>query len=688
MKQLKAGRKGFMKKQQLMECIRDFALQQSGAVTLDDLVECVQQREPGFDDDDRLYNIACESGCFFEDERVDDEYVFIPRHCFFKGAEFRVKPLPEEVEGGFLIPGHRFVPFICRSVFPSKAVLTLPDGSAAETRSVALPVDTARKCLVFFGEMGLIDYLIVEDRKNASCYQPPFNQPVELTVFDLRAFYRQSGFKSGDTLMLTVEDWLKGAFSVRHLPAQGRAVDFAATHAWAAALRQGFEQMRSIESPSADCTEQMALMLCCAELDEESPSVLSNPPMTLPEFFNKQKDLTIKSMNQLSFFWPVDEPVEERWADIMDEDDLEPETELDALFQLLNLSLDAEDAEAYMRDALAGGGDDPLAVLDRVLHGRTVFFPNEMIRQELIDLWTELWDDVCERHDPSDDNFREGRTVFLRLNDQCLKILRDLDKTAVTPQEMLTNPAYLQLTEMSTMIHSALVMGNQPDAAAESLPIPLDQVESMIGSLLDAIAAELLPQNSGRRGKMKKGPVYQLKITLMHSKPPIWRRVLVPAEMPLEKLHDVIQAVFGWGNAHLHQFIKDGLFYQPDGGGDRDFFPMKEKEDSHECRVCDLLCREKDTLLYEYDFGDSWDHQVVLEKIREPKKGELLPLCVKGARACPPDDCGGIGGYYQLLETLNGPECTEKEELLDWAGGPIDPEVFSLAAANSRLQRL
>ncbi|MCK5463263.1 MAG: plasmid pRiA4b ORF-3 family protein, partial [Bacteroidales bacterium] len=119
--------------------------------------------------------------------------------------------------------------------------------------------------------------------------------------------------------------------------------------------------------------------------------------------------------------------------------------------------------------------------------------------------------------------------------------------------------------------------------------------------------------------------VYQIQIALKGSKPKIWRRVLIPSDISMSDFHYVIQAVMGWTNSHLHQFIQHGLFYtEPQEG----MWDEMDAEDYTDLRVSDLLTREKDTLIYEYDFGDSWGHQITLEKV-VPQTGETqLPVCL------------------------------------------------------------
>lgn len=675
-----------MKNQELVDLIEGFARKQSGSFSFEELAEHASRLKT-FDDEaeDRLWDLACESDWLFEDDREMFSDRFIPRHAVFQGAEFRVTPLEEELAGGYLVPGHRFSPFLSREVFPGEAVLKLPDGSAVPTRTIQQGVSEVHRFLLFFGQFGAIDYLLSDSEENAASLQPPFEGLVSMTVFDLSDFYTQCGFKEGDSLMLTVDDWLKGEFSVRQVPAQKGTLDFNATQAWTHALRLGFEEARLDAGLNHDCYEQAARMLWLAECNEDTPSVLQNPPLSLATFFNMQKDLKIQTTGQVSFFWPEGEPIESRMLNSLADDiGMEPETELDACFGLLGLSLSSDEAEAYMRDALSRGVKKPDKVLARVIQGRVLHFPTSEEQKKFNRLWRELWDEVCKTHEPSRDPHREMRSVFLDLNDQCLAVLREMDRNMTNPSAIMNNPAHLQLGELSSLISSALLMCNQTDEAPEEFPLPLDEMARDMSAAIRDLSERLKQPDGAKPMADAGGPVYQLKISLKYSKPPIWRRVLVPAGMELEALHEVIQAVFGWTNSHLHQFIDGRTFYQP--GAENDGLMGMRNEDSAGVRVQDLLRREKDKLVYEYDFGDSWEHVVLLEKILPHDPAQSLPVCIKGKRACPPEDCGGIPGYYHLLELLNGPECEEKEELLDWIGAPMDPEAFDLEEIDARIR--
>lgn len=178
-------------------------------------------------------------------------------------------------------------------------------------------------------------------------------------------------------------------------------------------------------------------------------------------------------------------------------------------------------------------------------------------------------------------------------------------------------------------------------------------------------------------------PLYQLKITLRSSRPPIWRRVGVRADMPLSSLHAVIQIAMGWTDSHLHQFILGRTFYgEPDPSSFSDEM-LNEKRHT----VRDLAPEAKQKFIYEYDFGDSWMHEVKVEKILSPDLSFKHPVCLAGEHSCPPEDCGGLWGYYNLLDALANPKHPEHTAMKEWIGEDFQPEPFDLAATNGSLQR-
>ena len=204
---------------------------------------------------------------------------------------------------------------------------------------------------------------------------------------------------------------------------------------------------------------------------------------------------------------------------------------------------------------------------------------------------------------------------------------------------------------------------------------------------------------------------YQIRITLKGAKPPIWRRVALPANVTLGELHVVIQIVMGWTDDHLHQFMLkskgrkqswdvlagmaqegrwDEMFTRTQEtrvfgpsldpmGGELDM----DGEDEDAVTLGEVCPKVKSKLIYEYDFGDGWQHVIEVQKIIEP--GVEQPVCLAGKKACPPEDCGGLWGYYGLLEAVADPKHEQHEDMLEWLGGEFDPDAFDLEEVNTIL---
>lgn len=219
----------------------------------------------------------------------------------------------------------------------------------------------------------------------------------------------------------------------------------------------------------------------------------------------------------------------------------------------------------------------------------------------------------------------------------------------------------------------------------------MDVVGRMTGDQLGKAAATSNPKGKAttaatkkaRSKKNKDDVIYQLKITLKHIRPPIWRRVLVPGSLTLSQLHGVIQtAMAGWYDSHLHEFEIDGAQYGlPAPPGDNWGMPV-----TNEAKVTlENVLREKQKFLYTYDFGDDWQHEILVEKLLARDPTMNYPICLKGKRACPPEDCGGPWGYAELLEILANPHHPEYESRQEWLIADFDAEVFDLEAVNEAL---
>jgi len=180
-------------------------------------------------------------------------------------------------------------------------------------------------------------------------------------------------------------------------------------------------------------------------------------------------------------------------------------------------------------------------------------------------------------------------------------------------------------------------------------------------------------------------PIYQIKIGLRDAKPPIWRRVLVQADVSLARLHSIIQIAFGWDDSHMHVFETP---YGDFGRPDRELGYRAEKPVTLE----QVAQQAKDKIQYTYDFGDSWSHEILVEKVLARDPALSYPRCVGGRRAAPPDDSGGIWGYESLVEALTDPRHPDHQDRLEWMGlddaSQFDAAAFDPEQVNQALAKL
>jgi hypothetical protein len=189
--------------------------------------------------------------------------------------------------------------------------------------------------------------------------------------------------------------------------------------------------------------------------------------------------------------------------------------------------------------------------------------------------------------------------------------------------------------------------------------------------------------------KATQAPVYHLKVSLEGVEPAIWRRLQVPGNASLGWLHAVLQVAMGWTNSHMHQFIVGERLYSDPRFGLEEYEGDPSVFDENTTGIMEVAPRTKAAFVYEYDFGDSWEHRIIVEKILDPDPAVAgLAQCLAGERACPPDDCGGVYGYANLLEAIMDPKHEEYEDMMEWLGGKFDPEAFDCDRINRYLRKL
>lgn len=226
------------------------------------------------------------------------------------------------------------------------------------------------------------------------------------------------------------------------------------------------------------------------------------------------------------------------------------------------------------------------------------------------------------------------------------------------------------------------------EKAAAAVPhTSMGMVRNSLRHIID-LTAQALDRSQGIGAIPASERLYQFKITLLDSRPLIWRRIQVKDGI-LDKLHEHIQTAMGWTNSHLHHFWIDSQLYGDNPMLLRDNFEEMAYKDSTSTKLSDILPKsgKRFSFEYEYDFGDGWRHEILYEGCLWAERGGRYPLCVEGERACPPEDVGGVWGYQEFLEAMADPDHEQHEDFSEWIGGRFDPEAFDTAKATKRMRR-
>lgn len=201
----------------------------------------------------------------------------------------------------------------------------------------------------------------------------------------------------------------------------------------------------------------------------------------------------------------------------------------------------------------------------------------------------------------------------------------------------------------------------------------------------------MVPDNARRLarpapGQQSRETVYQLKVTLLGTDPPVWRRFTIPSGVTLHRVHLVLQEVMGWTNSHLYRF-EIGAKEYAEPHPDNEFYELPFRN-SKRAKLGQLVREKGARFLYQYDFGDGWMHKLVVEDILEREAGKPDLACLAGDRACPPEDCGGTRGYAEMLEVIGDPDHEEYLDTMTWLGGRFDPDTFDVEAVDGKLRSM
>ena len=684
----------------LERILEEFILGRKGKIALDELLLAVQAKAGKNVGEKEILDVLETRALAFS----RDLESFMPRHVFFRNAKFMISPTEEEAKERILFPGHRFVPFCSLGVRPWNCTLKT-DGVLVPRAEATRKLKALAVYHSLFGTESLPGILIADHPANEEPLLTASGPSTEavLTVYDFSVPFEKWGFKFGDGLLFTVEDWSEGIYSVDHVPAKERKSLMKKSKDWIERMEKGF--LKAFDDLGLDypMEEQIAYGYYYA-----GKEALKQPPIHLGGFIDSSSKVNFVEYGMETRLWNEThlDPALLRLPETLEAEGATGS--IDAIFRDLGISLSEVELEAYMRDELFHRREEPEEVLKRVFSGRPLQFYSDEQLDDFVKYFDKLWKRVQRSYNFfADQHAGKVREKILVLLDRHIEWLRSLDSRGISAEALPVKEMTLA-AQTSAFLETYLRIFNKKNPVSEAeIDEVLDllpQIDSSLEGLRRSIEESLKGREGAaparnlklvkaeageRKGRGKQArQAFVLKIALQHLKPPVWRRLKLAGDFTLAELHEALQVAMGWDNYHAHSFLIDSRFYAP---ADEEGRTSDDEIDEAQVTLEELGFSEGAKFRYTYDFGDDWVHLVSVEEVvseePSPEKDSPRVQCLAGKRACPPEDCGGAAGYEEILEALKAPHKKKYRERLDWLGD-YDPEAFDLEAVNARLQGL
>ncbi len=250
-----------------------------------------------------------------------------------------------------------------------------------------------------------------------------------------------------------------------------------------------------------------------------------------------------------------------------------------------------------------------------------------------------------------------------------------LENMANLPQANLENYVTSEIVDMDDDYDTSELANTQ-----SVLRVVIKSFDTVINHkpIMQIVKSEMDTTDTKQSNSAAKS-VYQIRISIDNIQPPIWRRILVKDNITLDEFHEIIQITMGWEDYHLYNFRINNQHYSIPTDN---FFEISDYN-SEEILLRSVVKKEKQKFRYTYDFGDNWQHTILIEKILPIDKNQKYPVCIKGKRACPPEDCGGVWGYENFRDAIEDEKHPEHKDMLEWIDDDFDPEEFDLNEINS-----
>ena len=699
------------------DAFQDFLDASTTAFTSEELVDYIRSRHPGgtrrLEEDLRAILHARRLAFPCEDGR------WLTRRGAFEGRAVLAKPSRVELENGVFFPGHRALPLMNPLRMPHELSFTYK-GEAVPRTSIEAAPDELYGYYDLFGEEYAPQYIARDNRENEKAYNAdPYEDPPEVSVqcLDLRSMYREVGFRPGDYLLLRCSDWQQGIFAIEHIPAQeahagmgpgallpGDIPGQKGPEDWEKALRAGFARAFDYVGPGNSTEEQIAFAWWFA-----GDRAFSLPAFSLEEFlWERDNGIETVPFGMETRFWHVgkDIPLGGPWEHNGDDG---TRTEMEKRLDSVGIHSSEYILDGFVLDSFWRGQSDPALTLDRII-------PTGLVVDEVTRFWLfRFIIEAIEDLGPGYNSFADRTRGPLR-NRACelfsaitgLEAALGTARNARDPSpEWL--PAHLFVTLSQLRLHCGNLLEDidwedsfetqSPEAVDNALTNLEDSYADLREELEDARRAwrknklsivrprkpsqyhpgqapDSTEEDTGRDGEagISNTSWYAIQASLVGTK--VWRRLHVPANISLAKLHALIQNTMGWSAERLHGFVAGDAVY---GQGQ-----AQEGLDEGLTSIGDLVDAGKRELNYDYDYSAEWEFKLrLLHEVPAPTEAQVS--CQAGEGAAPPERVGGPLRWRRLIQALaKGPE-SERREAIAVLGEDFDPAHFDLAALNARL---
>ncbi|MDR3343200.1 MAG: plasmid pRiA4b ORF-3 family protein [Treponema sp.] len=728
------------KQEQLEKDLEDFMLNQSGAFQLTDMMHALPGKKTI--SKQGLIEILRDHPLVFS----RDFETCMPRHVYFQDARFLVSPREEEIAQGILIPGHRFLPFYASDrILPWNCTLITGEQAEVPRKMARQSLKSLQVYFTLFGPGSVVPMLYQDqahsspapalslvdngriDNSRISTIRVDNNlvrtsgiyedTPFDLTVFDCADLYQAWQVTAGDSLLLEVKDWLKGIFTVSFMARARQQELMMWSGGWIKKLEQGFRETFNTFNLQKSIEEQIAYAYYFA-----GKELLQEPPIHVGGFLDVSDKVYLISFGIEGKLWHEQEIDTSQLLQMIDKTPVKKAEGFNGFLESLSVPCSEVEIEAFMRDELfrhkgeftgdaEGEYSDP--VLERLL-GKDIDYFSRVQQKTLYKYCTKLWTKVFKSYNFFQDQAAgKVRAGLLGILEEYFAWLRNMGKMQVNPEDIpmqiMAGLGQCVVTLTGFLKRLNTYDGATPQEIAvlyEMLPQITETMESLKEKALEHLKTNMpRPGNSGLRlvraqddqdtvsddddeeDDEEPESIFVLRISIKGISPQIWRSVQVPGSFTLGDLHQIIQLVMGWDDEHLHRFEIQGMGYGPvldeeEAGG----FGVDEDEDEEDYMLDELDLVPKQRFRYTYDFGDNWEHQILVSKIllasAVSEEDRIFPRCLNGKRACPPEDCGGVWGYEELLEALKAPKKKKNRELLEWLED-FNPEYFDVDEVNA-----